>query len=155
MINTYSTQNINQDDIKAVLDVLNSDFLTQGPAVECFEEAVSNYCSSGFGLAFNSATSALHAAYLTLNLCKTDVLWTVPNSFVATSNAALMCGASIDFVDIDPDTYNISIPKLKKKLEEASKAKKLPKIITIVHFAGLPCNMQKVKELVSIYQQQQ
>ena len=111
----YSRQNIDKDDIKSVTKVLKSDYLTQGPKVEIFEKKINKYCGVKFGVAVNSATSALHIACLSLELKKEDIVWTSPNSFVASANCALYCGATIDFVDIDPKTFNMSIESLKKK----------------------------------------
>ena len=110
----YGKQDINQADIEAVIAVLKSDFLTQGPQVPLFEKNISNYCDAQYGVAVNSATSALHIACLALGLGKGDWLWTSPNSFVASANCGLYCGAKVDFVDIDPKTYNLSVEKLKK-----------------------------------------
>ena len=110
----YGKQDINQSDIEAVVAVLKSDFLTQGPQVPLFEKNVSNYCNAQYGVAVNSATSALHIACLALGLSKDDWLWTSPNSFVASANCALYCGAKVDFVDIDPKPYNLSVEELKK-----------------------------------------
>ena len=117
----YGRQDINQADIQSVIDVLQSDFLTQGPAVPAFEVAVSQYCHSQYALAVNSATSALHIACLALGVGKGDSVWTSPITFVASANCALYCGASIDFVDIDPRTYNMSVQQLAEKLELAEK----------------------------------
>ena len=117
----YGKQDINQADIDAVISVLNSDFLTQGPQVPLFEKAVSNYCNVDFGIAVNSGTSALHIACLALGLEEGDWLWTSPNSFVASANCGLYCGAKVDFVDIDTKTYNLSIDQLEKKLIQEKK----------------------------------
>ena len=125
----YGKQDINKADIDAVVGVLNSDFLTQGPQVPLFEKAVSNYCNVDFGIAVNSATSALHIACLALGLEEGDWLWTSPNSFVASANCGLYCGAKVDFVDIDTKTYNLSIDKLEKKLIQAKKRKQTSKNI--------------------------
>jgi len=143
----YGKQNISEEDISAVVDVLRSDFLTQGPKTSQFEEAISVYCGSKYALAVNSATSALHIACLALNLKKGDWLWTSPNTFVATTNCGLFCGANVDFVDIDPKTYNMCCSALEEKLLEARKRKCLPKIVIPVHFGGLSCDMRKIKEL--------
>ena len=147
----YGKQSINQDDISAVIDVLKSDFLTQGPQVPLFEQSVSKYCDAKYGVAVNSATSALHIACLALELGKGDWLWTSPNSFVASANCGLYCGANIDFVDIDPKTYNLCIDKLEKKLIQAEKEGKLPKIIVPVHFAGQSCDMKRLHVLSNKY----
>ena len=143
----YGKQDINQSDIEAVIEVLKSDFLTQGPQVPLFEKNVSNYCNAQYGVAVNSATSALHVACLALGLGKGDWLWTSPNSFVASANCGLYCGAKVDFVDIDPKTYNLSVEELKKKLIKAKKDNKLPKIVIPVHFAGQSCDMQSIYKL--------
>ena len=143
----YGKQDINQSDIEAVITVLKSDFLTQGPQVPLFEKNVSNYCNAQYGVAVNSATSALHVACLALGLGKDDWLWTSPNSFVASANCGLYCGAKVDFVDIDPKTYNLSVEELKKKLIQAKKNNKLPKIVIPVHFAGQSCDMQSIYKL--------
>ena len=147
----YGKQDINQVDIDSVVDVLQSDFLTQGPQVPLFEKKVSDYCGSKFGVAVNSATSALHVACLALGLGKGDWLWTSPNTFVASANCGLYCGSRIDFVDIDPLTYNLSTEELEKKLIQAKKDNKLPKIVIPVHFAGQSCDMQKIHSLSKEY----
>ena len=143
----YGKQNISKEDIESVVKVLNSDFLTQGPQVPLFEKAVSGYCCSEYSVAVNSATSALHISCLALGLQEGDWLWTSPNSFVASANCALYCGAKVDFVDIDPLTYNISVEELEKKLINAKLDDKLPKIVIPVHFAGQSCDMKKIKSL--------
>ena len=143
----YGRQDISEEDLKIVLDVLNSDFLTQGPMVESFEESISEFCKSKFSIATNSATSALHIACMSLELNKGDLFWTSPISYVASSNVALHCGAEIDFVDIDPDTFNICTINLEKKLQAAEKKGNLPKILMPVHMCGQPCDMKKIKEL--------
>jgi len=147
----YGKQDINQSDIDSVVGVLQSDFLTQGPQVPLFEEAVSNYCGSQYGVAVNSATSALHIACLALSLGKGDYFWTSPNSFVASANCGLYCGAKVDFVDIDKKTYNMSVAELEKKLIQAKKDNKLPKIVIPVHFAGQSCDMKKIRSLSREY----
>ena len=131
----YGRQNINDDDIEAVVKVLKSDFITQGPSVNLFEKALTEYCSAEFALAVNSATSALHIACLALGLGKGDYLWTVPNTFVASANCGFYCGASVDFVDIDPKSYNLSISALEEKLGLSEKNGTLPKVLVPVHFA--------------------
>jgi len=143
----YGKQDINQSDIDSVVGVLQSDFLTQGPQVPLFEEAVSNYCGSQYGVAVNSATSALHIACLALSLGKGDYFWTSPNSFVASANCGLYCGAKVDFVDIDKKTYNMSAIELEKKLIQAKKDNKLPRVVIPVHFAGQSCDMKKISSL--------
>ena len=147
----YGRQDISQADIDAVLEVLRSDFLTQGPMVPIFEEAVAKSCSSQHAVAVNSATSALHIACLALDLGPGDWLWTSPNTFVASANCALYCGAKIDFVDIDPHTYNLSTQRLKEKLEQSEKVGRLPKIVMPVHFAGQPCDMPEIYALSQQY----
>ena len=147
----YGKQDIEQTDIDSVVDVLKSEFLTQGPQVPLFEKTVSNYCGSKFGVAVNSATSALHIACLALGLGKNDWLWTSPNTFVASANCGLYCGANVDFVDIDPMTYNMSVDALTIKLQKAEKLGKLPKIVVPVHFAGQPCNMPAIYSLSKRY----
>jgi len=117
----YGRQDINKDDIDAVVKVLRSDFLTQGPVVPEFESAVAHYCGAGNAVAVNSTTSALHIACLALGVGIGDIVWTTPITFVASANCALYCGASIDFVDIDSDTYNISTDSLAEKLAQAEK----------------------------------
>lgn len=147
----YGRQDINQEDIDAVVNVLKSDYLTQGPAVPEFEKAITNYCQAKYGVAVNSATSALHIACLALGLGKGDVLWTTPITFVATANCGLYCGADVDFVDIEPDTYNMSALKLEEKLIQAKKDNKLPKIVIPVHFTGQSCDMKRIYELSQTY----
>ena len=143
----YGLQDINQADIDAVVEVLQSDFLTQGPQVPKFEKAVSSYCNSKFSIAVNSATSALHIACLALDLCENDTVWTSPNTFVASANCAQYCGAKVDFVDIDLKTLNICADKLEEKLIKASRNNNLPKILIPIHFAGQSCNMKKIHKL--------
>lgn len=147
----YGRQNINQSDIDAVTSVLNSDFLTQGPTVPAFERRVASYCGAKFAIAVNSATSALHIACLSLGVKVGDVVWTTPISFVASANCALFCGASIDFVDIDPNTYNISVDRLREKLEIAEGIGKLPKVLIAVHLCGQPCEMALISSLSKRY----
>ena len=143
----YGRQAITQADIDAVTQVLRSDFLTQGPAVLRFEQAVAARARARHGVAVNSATSALHIACLSLGLARNDRLWTVPNTFVASANCALYCGATVDFVDIDPQTWNLSIPRLEQKLLSARKAGRLPKVVVPVHFAGQPTDQERIAEL--------
>ena len=147
----YGRQDISQADIDAVIEVLRSDFLTQGPMVPRFEQAVADYSGVQHGVAVNSATSALHIACRALDLGPGDWLWTSPNTFVASANAALYCGAKVDFVDIDPRTYNMSVERLKDKLEKAEKEGRLPKIVMPVHFAGQPCDMPAIHALSRQY----
>lgn len=151
MLISYGKQNISQADIDSVVNVLKSDFLTQGPTVPLFEQSVLNVVGAKYALAMNSATSALHVACLALGVGKGDVVWTSPITFVASSNCALYCGAEIDFVDIDAKTYNLSIEKLKKKLIEAKKIGKLPKVVIPVHLCGQPCDMEKIYSLSQEY----
>ncbi|AUZ84039.1 UDP-4-amino-4,6-dideoxy-N-acetyl-beta-L-altrosamine transaminase [Methylophaga nitratireducenticrescens] len=147
----YGRQDINQADIEAVIEVLKSDFLTQGPMVPMFEKAIADYCQARFGMATNSATSALHIACLALELGPGDYLWTSPNTFVASANCGLYCGAEVDFVDIDPRTYCMSADALEQKLIEADKQNKLPKIVVPVHFAGQSCEMNRIHQLAKKY----
>jgi UDP-4-amino-4,6-dideoxy-N-acetyl-beta-L-altrosamine transaminase len=147
----YGKQDISQADIESVIDVLQSDFLTQGPQVPLFEKTVSDYCGAKYGVAANSATSALHIACMALGLGQGDYLWTSPNTFVASANCGLYCGAQVDFVDIDPLTYNLSSEELEKKLIQAKKDNKLPKIVIPVHFAGQSCDMKKIHSLSQEY----
>jgi len=147
----YGRQEITDDDISEVNKVLRSDFLTQGPIVPKFEKAVADYCNSLHAVAVNSATSALHIACLALDLGPGDWLWTSPNTFVATANCGLYCGAKVDFVDIDPDTYNMSVTSLASKLAIAEKKGLLPKIVIPVHLAGQPCDMIAIHKLSKQY----
>ncbi|MDB9838074.1 UDP-4-amino-4,6-dideoxy-N-acetyl-beta-L-altrosamine transaminase [Gammaproteobacteria bacterium] len=150
MIN-YGKQSISSEDIKSVTDVLKSDFLTQGPCVPKFEELFTQEVNAAYSTAVSSATAALHLACLALGLKEGDQVWTSPNSFVASANCALYCGASVDFVDISPLTFNIDVNLLAIKLDEASKRNALPKIIIPVHFAGLSADMQRIKDLSNKY----
>jgi UDP-4-amino-4,6-dideoxy-N-acetyl-beta-L-altrosamine transaminase len=148
----YGRQDINQADIDAVSEILKSDFITQGPTIINFEKAVADYCSAQYATAVNSATSALHIACMALELGPGDILWSSPNTFVASTNCALYLGASVDFVDIDPQTYNMSVDALEKKLVEAERIGKLPKVVVPVHFTGQPCDMQRISELSRKYE---
>ena len=143
----YGRQDITEEDIAEVEKILRSNYLTQGPALPKFEMSVANYCGASHAIAVNSATSALHLSCLALNLGPGDWLWTSPNTFVASANCARYCGANVDFVDIDPKTYNISIEKLTEKLIKSEKSGKLPKIVVPVHFAGQPCDMDAIYNL--------
>ena len=143
----YGRQDINQADIDAVLGVLKSDWLTQGPAVEIFEDTVKNHCEADFACAMNSASSGLHLACLALGLNSNDWLWTSPNTFAASANCAIYCGAKVDFVDIDPTTFNMCPKALEQKLIAAEKLSKLPKVVIPVHFAGLSCDMEAIHRL--------
>jgi UDP-4-amino-4,6-dideoxy-N-acetyl-beta-L-altrosamine transaminase len=147
----YGKQDISEEDIAAVVEVLRSDFLTQGPKVPEFEQAIANYCGAEYAVATNSATSALHIACLALNLGKDDIVWTSPISFVASANCALYCQAIIDFVDIDINSGNISIDSLKAKLKQAKLTRSLPKILIIVHLAGQSCLMYEIQQLAIQY----
>ncbi len=147
----YARQDIDQADIDAVVEVLRSDWLTQGPAIPRFEHRVTEYCGAKYGVAVNSATSALHLACLALGLGPGDRLWTSPNTFVASANCGLYCGASVDFVDIDPHTYNMSVAALTAKLEQAQTRGHLPKIVVPVHFAGQSCEMRAIRALGERY----
>ncbi|MBW6392011.1 UDP-4-amino-4,6-dideoxy-N-acetyl-beta-L-altrosamine transaminase [Halomonas sp. Y3S6] len=147
----YGRQDIQQADIDAVLEVLQSDFLTQGPVVPRFERAVADKVGVHHALAVNSATSALHIACLALGLGKGDWLWTSPITFVASANCGLYCGAKVDFVDIDPRTYNLCSKALAAKLEQAERAGRLPKVVVAVHLCGQPCDMQTIHELSKRY----
>lgn len=147
----YGRQEVTQEDIDAVTDVLHSDFLTQGPKVPLFEDVVSKYCNASYAVSTNSATSALHLACLALNLSHGDWLWTTPITFVASANCGLYCGAQVDFVDIDPKTYNMSIESLKHKLFEAEIHGKLPKVVIPVHFGGQSCDMKAIHALSKQY----
>jgi len=147
----YGRQNISEADIQAVVDVLRSDFLTQGPAVPNFEHAVAAYCGAAHGIAVNSATSALHIACLALGLGHDDWLWTTPITFVASANCGLYCGAQVDFVDIDPLTYNLCPQALEAKLVKAEKIGRLPKVLVAVHLCGQPCDMAAIHSLGQRY----
>lgn len=147
----YGRQSISEADIQAVVDVLRSDFLTQGPAVPAFENAVANYTTAKHAVAVNSATSALHIACLALGVGKGDTVWTSPVSFVASANCALYCGAMVDFVDIDSVTYNMSVEALSQKLVLAEKAGNLPKVVIPVHLCGQSSEMQAIHKLSQQY----
>jgi UDP-4-amino-4,6-dideoxy-N-acetyl-beta-L-altrosamine transaminase len=147
----YGRQDITQADIDAVVEVLRSDFLTQGPKTPAFEEAVASYCGATHAVAVNSATSALHIACLALDVGPGDVVWTSPNTFVASANCARYCGAEVDFVDIDPHTWNLSPERLAEKLERAHKDGKLPKVVIPVHLCGQSCDMAAIHALSQEY----
>ena len=147
----YGRQDVTQADVDAVLEVLHSDFLTQGPMTPKFEEAVAAYVGAGFGVSANSATSALHVACLALGLGEGDWLWTTPITFVASANCALYCGAQVDFVDIDERTYNLCPVKLEQKLIQAKAEGRLPKVVVPVHFSGQPCDMRAIHALAQTY----
>lgn len=147
----YARQDICQADIDSVVDILKSDWLTQGPAIEKFEAAVAARCGARFASAVCNATAALHLACRALDLGPGDALWTSPNTFVASANCALYCGASVDFVDIDPRSYNMSVTDLEMRLQRAEQAGRLPKIVVAVHFAGQPCDMAAIGTLAKRY----
>jgi UDP-4-amino-4,6-dideoxy-N-acetyl-beta-L-altrosamine transaminase len=143
----YGRQSISDADVEAVVSVLRSDFLTQGPVVPQFEQALATKVGARFAVAVNSATSALHIACLALGVGPGDMVWTTPNTFVASANCARYCGADVDFVDIDPDTYNLSPIALEAKLRQAEAIGRLPKVVIPVHFSGQPCDMQAIAKL--------
>lgn len=147
----YGRQQIDEDDITAVVATLGSDFLTQGPKVPAFEQAVAELCQARFAVAVNSATSALHLACLALGVGPGERVWTSPISFVASANCALYCGAQIDFVDVDPDTGLICLQALATKLQQAAANKQLPKVLIPVHLAGHSCDMQQIAALCQPY----
>src|SRR5258707_774076 len=141
----YGRQSISEEDIRAVTDTLRSDYLTQGPAVPAFEDAIKAYCGAAHAVAVNSATSALHLACLALGIGKEDTVWTSPITFVASANCVLYCGGRIDFVDIDPATLNMSVAALAQKLEHTANAGgKLPKAVITVDMCGQSCDMAGV-----------
>ena len=147
----YGRQNITEDDIKSVIDVLRSDFLTQGPTGPIFENRLCDYTGAKFSVTSNSCTSALHIACLALGLGKGDIFWTSPISFVASANCGIYCGAKVDFIDVMPDTGLISIESLENKLKVAKQNRKLPKIVIPVHFAGQSCDMKSIHRLSKEY----
>ncbi len=147
----YGRQDISDADIQAVVDVLRSDYLTQGPAVPAFEKSIADYCGAQHAVAANSATSALHIACLALSVGPNDKVWTTPITFVASANCALYCGAQIDFVDIDSRTYNMSVERLAEKLVHAEKIGNLPKVVIPVHLCGQPCDMAGIHALSQQY----
>ena len=147
----YGRQTIDEADIAAVIDVLRSDFLTQGPAIARFEESVARFTGAKHAIAVSNATAALHLGALALGLGPGDSLWTSPNTFVASANCALYCGARVDFVDIDPLTYNMSVSALAAKLESAAQEGNLPKVLVPVHFSGQPCEMDQIAALCTKY----
>jgi UDP-4-amino-4,6-dideoxy-N-acetyl-beta-L-altrosamine transaminase len=147
----YGKQEIREEDIEAVVNVLRSEFLTQGPTVPAFERAISEYCGAQYGVATNSATSALHLACLALGVGVGDIVWTSAITFVASSNCALYCGATVDFVDIDPLTHNLSSEALAQKLEQAEKVGALPKVVIPVHLCGQSCEMNAIHALSKRY----
>lgn len=147
----YGRQDISEADIQAVVDVLRSDFLTQGPVVPTFEKTIAGYCGAQHAVAVNSATSALHIACLALGVGPNDWVWTSPITFVASANCALYCGALIDFVDIDPRTYNLSVERLAEKLAQAERSDCLPKVLIPVHLCGQPCDLAGIRALAQRY----
>lgn len=147
----YGRQTISGLDIEAVVEVLRSDYLTQGPVVPTFEKALASYCGVEYAVALNSATSALHVACLALDVGPGDCVWTTPITFVASANCALYCGARVDFVDIDPHTYNLSADRLEEKLARAEKSGFLPKVVIPVHLCGQSCDMKRIHELSRRY----
>ncbi|AJQ26084.1 UDP-4-amino-4,6-dideoxy-N-acetyl-beta-L-altrosamine transaminase [Pelosinus fermentans] len=147
----YGRQDISQADIEAVIEVLQSDWLTQGPTIEQFEQKIAEYCGAKYAVAVNSATSALHIACMAAGLGPDDLLWTSPNTFVASANCGRYCGATVDFVDIDFRTYNMSIEKLEQKLIVAKKQDELPKVVIPVHFSGQSCEMDRISILAKEY----
>lgn len=147
----YGRQWISEADIEAVAEVLRSDFLTQGPVVPAFEEAVASLCGARFGIAANSATSALHLACMALGVGLGDRVWTSPITFVASANAALYCGAEVDFVDIDERSYNMSPELFEAKLKQAADSGTLPKVVIPVHLAGQSCDMAAIHAAASRY----
>lgn len=147
----YARQSISTADIEAVTKVLCSDYLTQGPVIPEFEKAVAAMCDVKYAVAVNSATSALHIACIALGLRSGDWLWTTPNTYVASANSAIYCGAQVDFVDIDPETYNLCPHKLEQKLRSAEQDGLLPKVVMPVHFSGQPCDMERISSLSQRY----
>lgn len=151
MVIPYGRQHIAEEEIRAVVEVLKSDRLTQGPVIEEFERAVAAYCGAEYAVAVSNGTAALHLACLAAGLGPGDLLWTSPNTFVASANCGLYCGARVDFVDINLRTYNIDVTALAEKLETAARREKLPKVVIPVHFAGQSCEMAAIRELADKY----
>ncbi len=147
----YGRQDISDADIQEVVNILRSDFITQGPTVPAFEKAVSEYCGANYAVAVNSATSALHIACLSLGVGPGDIVWTSAITFVATANCAIYCGAGVDFVDIDPCSCNLSVERLAAKLEQAERVGKLPKVVIPVHLSGQSCDMEAIHTLAQKY----
>jgi UDP-4-amino-4,6-dideoxy-N-acetyl-beta-L-altrosamine transaminase len=151
MVIPYGRQHIAEEEIRAVVEVLKSDRLTQGPVIEEFERSVAAYCGAKSAVAVSNGTAALHLACLAAGLGPGDLLWTSPNTFVASANCGLYCGARVDFVDINLRTYNIDVTALAEKLETAARREKLPKVVIPVHFAGQSCEMAAIRELADKY----
>ncbi|MFL6636159.1 MAG: UDP-4-amino-4,6-dideoxy-N-acetyl-beta-L-altrosamine transaminase [Massilia sp.] len=147
----YGRQSISDEDIASVERVLRSDWITQGPAITQFERSLADYTGARHGLAVSNATAGLHLACLALGVGKGDLVWTSPNTFLASANCALYCGADVDFVDIDPRTYNLCVDKLEAKLRAAQAAGRLPKVLIPVHFAGQSCDMRAIHALALQY----
>lgn len=143
----YGHQHIDDEDIRAVVDVLRSEYLTQGPVVPAFERGIAEYCGAKHAIATNSATASLHLACLALGVGPGDIVWTSSITFVASANCALYCGATVEFVDIDPQTYNMSVPRLSDMLEQAAQSGKLPRVVIPVHLCGQPCDMAAIHGL--------
>lgn len=151
MVIPYGRQHIEEEDIRAVVEVLKSDRLTQGPVIEEFERATAAYCGAKYAVAVGNGTAALHLACLAAGLGPGDLLWTSPNTFVASANCALYCGAGVDFVDINPRTYNMDVTALAEKLEQAARENSRPKVVVPVHFAGQSCEAAAIRELADKY----
>ncbi|MBP5107827.1 aminotransferase class I/II-fold pyridoxal phosphate-dependent enzyme, partial [Pseudomonas protegens] len=147
----YGRQSLDQEDIDAVLGVLHSDWLTQGPAIESFEQAMATVCKAAYGVAVCNATAALHIACLAAGLGPGDRLWTTPNTFLASANCGRYCGADVDFVDIDPRTWNLDAEALAIKLQAAEASGALPKVVIAVAFSGQSCDMRRLAELAERY----
>jgi UDP-4-amino-4,6-dideoxy-N-acetyl-beta-L-altrosamine transaminase len=147
----YGKHTIDEADVESVIEVLRNQFLTQGTVVPKFEQALCNYTGVSHAVAVNSATSGLHIACLAAGVGQGDIVWTVPNSFVASANCALFCGANVDFVDIDSATRNIDVVALEQKLVRAAQRNELPKALIVVHFSGFSCDMQSIQTLCSAY----
>lgn len=147
----YGRQWVTEDDIAAVAEVLRSDLITQGPMSDEFERVVAEYCGARYAVAVSNGTAALHLAVLTLGLEPGGLLWTTPITFVASANCARYVGAAVDFVDIDPETLNMSVDALLAKLEAAEKSGRLPDVVVPVHFAGASCDMASIRELSGQY----
>ena len=147
----YGRQDVDEADVRAVVEVLRSDFLTQGPVVPRFEAAMTTYCGAGHAVATNSATSALHVACLALGVGLGDRVWTSAVTFLASANCARYCGADVDFIDIDPQTCNMSVDDLARRLEQAEQAGKLPKVVIPVHLGGQSCDMAAIHALSQRY----